>query len=440
MTSSVPLVIGNTYERIYPDHAAKWDRSRTMRKVHDWVLYVDVPATGKEIIDRVTFRLGPSFEPNDYVRHSPIPSPDGMGWRYCTRQQTYCMDFGVKIEVKGRGGSIRTYVYTLCARSFVNGDHNFIEPRRLQPIRLLKLAPYINFGVELELTSDLSAREIAAYYDTAPGPKVVVVDGYRQGRETMRHWKFVPDSSIQCGTMLPSCHTFELVSPILQGGSGLSELHQVLQTLDGTHGKIAVNNSMGFHVHVDVSGMHLPQLIKICQTFLKYEAVMDTFFPADRRSSSPQAQRYFQSHKTSMRMMQSSSTSTNRRRHAALAMCTSLEDLVDLWSPDKYYKLNLQNLITGRQPTIEFRQHHATADYETVGAWVRFCIAMVTNAAALAAPKPLHPSRTVDEAFTLLFAYCIKDQALEEFYTKRRILAERECCSSCAGGRGCRRA
>jgi hypothetical protein len=108
MTSSVPLMIGNTYERIYPDHAAKWDRSRTMRKVHDWVLYVDVPATGKEIIDRVTFRLGSSFEPSDYVRHSPIPSSDGLGWRFCTRQQTYAMDFNVKIEVKGRGGSIRT--------------------------------------------------------------------------------------------------------------------------------------------------------------------------------------------------------------------------------------------------------------------------------------------------------------------------------------------
>jgi Putative amidoligase enzyme len=440
MSNSVVLSIGNTYQRL-PEHQAKLDRSRTYRKVHDWVLYVDVPNDhpgDKEIIDRVTFRLGSSFVPSDYVRHCPVPSAttssSTSGWRFCTRQQTYVMGFDVEIEVRGRGGSVRTYTHTLLARSpHHEARRNFHEPRPLQPVRMLKLAPH-NFGVELELTSDLTAREIAAYIS----PAVVVLDDYRQGRATNHQWKLVPDGSIQCGTFLPNCHTFELVSPILNGGSGLSELHQVLRTLDQAQGKIVVNNSMGFHVHVDVSDLNLPQLIKICQTFVKYEAVLDTFFPADRRSHSPQAQRYFQSHKN---MLHGTSSSNNYRRryHVALACCTSLEELVELWSPTKYYKLNLQNLVTGRQPTMEFRQHHATANYETVSAWVRFCVAMVTNAARFPPPRPLHPARTVDEAYTFLFAYCIKDQALEEFYTKRRILAERECCSSCAGGLGCRR-
>jgi hypothetical protein len=433
-TSGVVLSIGNTYQRL-PEHQARLDRSRSFRKVHDWVLYVDVPnRISADVIDRVIFRLGPSFVPSDYVRRSPVPasstSPDGV-WRFATRQQTYAMDFDVQVEIRGRGGTVQSYTHRLLARRH-EARWTFQESRRPQPVRMLKLAPH-NFGVELELTSDLTAREVASYVS----PEVVVVDDYRNGRVTSDRWKLVPDGSIQCSNFLPNCHTFELVSPILNGGAGLSELHQVLKTLDQAQGKIAVNNSMGFHVHVDVTELELPELIKICQTFLKYEVVMDKFFPADRRSDSSQAQRYFQSHRTMGDG--SSSASYNRRRHVALANCTSLEDLVELWSPSKYYKLNLQNLATGRQPTVEFRQHHATASYETVSAWVRFCVALVTNAARLPPPRPLLPSRTVDEALTFLFAYCIKDQALEEFYVQRRELAKRECCSSCAGGLGCRR-
>jgi transcription initiation factor IIF auxiliary subunit len=77
MSNSVVLSIGNTYQRL-PEHQAKLDRSRTYRKVHDWVLYVDVPNDhpgDKEIIDRVTFRLGSSFVPSDFVRHCPVPPP-----------------------------------------------------------------------------------------------------------------------------------------------------------------------------------------------------------------------------------------------------------------------------------------------------------------------------------------------------------------------------
>jgi hypothetical protein len=71
----------------------------------------------------------------------------------------------------------------------------------------------------------------------------------------------------------------------------------------------------------------------------------------------------------------------------AIFSCQTRKDLYELINPNmfrqRYHKLNLQNLATGRQPTIEFRQHHSTKDVVEIVAWVRFCVLFVTSAARL---------------------------------------------------------
>ena len=105
------------------------------------------------------------------------------------------------------------------------------------------------------------------------------------------------------------------------------------------------------------------------------------------------------------------------------------------------YKLNLQNLKNGRQPTIEFRQHSSTTNYDKVSAWVRFCVRFCENAANLAPPTPFKRGRDVDSKFEALFCFVIKDRALRNFYKKRKDLLEYEsdgpCCTDCSSGRGC---
>jgi len=113
----------------------------------------------------------------------------------------------------------------------------------------------------------------------------------------------------------------------------------------------------------------------------------------------------------------------------------------------KYYKLNLQNLVTGRQPTIEFRQHSATSSYDKISSWVRFCTRFVDNSARLAAPSNFSDSTSLSKQIDALFFYVVKDRALRDFYLARMrelgMSADEDhdgaCCAGCAAGMACSR-
>jgi hypothetical protein len=103
----------------------------------------------------------------------------------------------------------------------------------------------------------------------------------------------------------------------------------------------------------------------------------------------------------------------------------------------RYHKLNLQNLATGRQPTIEFRQHHSTKDEVEILAWVRFCILFVVNAATI---PPFDSLSHVDYAtryeratFNRLFENIIKCPSLEEYYSKKRLEYDSGAVPECSG-------
>jgi len=177
---------------------------------------------------------------------------------------------------------------------------------------------------------------------------------------------------------------------------------------------------MGFHVHVDVSSHSVPQLVKICQNFIKSEKVMDTFVPPPRQTG---ASRFCQSNRGCVlrSIRTSNSSKVNKLCHDRLRSCGTRLQLAKVMNVDSsFYKLNLQNLKLGRPPTVEFRQHSATHNWRKVDTWVRFCVAFCTNSAKLSSPSPFKAGLPVDKQFDCLFWYVIKDRALRDFYRNRQ--------------------
>lgn len=313
------------------------------------------------------------------------------------------------------------------------------------------------FGVELELSTMES-------YDTATiativnsrlekiGLVVVVVDSYLESkrmRVPSNTWRLVPDLSISCNRNFPNCTKFELVSPILRGGNGLHQLDLVLRAFnDDDDMNLIVNKSMGLHVHIDVSALSVPQLIRVCQNFCKYEDVMDALVPQSRRTGSVESNTYFRSNRLAVGC-------NSHDLHRRLENCGCHRTVADLMNPSfgqdqdrwsRYYKLNLQNLTTGQRNTIEFRQHSATYEFPKIAAWVRFIHNFVNNSTAMTeSPIPFRDRRRPSSSssngrtaiqnefdsthfqrlrrltfeFDDLFQNLIKDNALKLYYQKR---------------------
>jgi hypothetical protein len=444
--STVKFVVGNTYREI-PQGNAKFDRTHKFRKVHDWTLYVDVLEGSVDVVQHVVFDMqNASFQPQIFTACAPVKvnrSDGTVAWRFSTRQQTYAM-ITCRISLKGRGGSVspgisHTVKRKQCEDSQIRIFQETRPPKALTPVALKD----VRFGIELELTSDQThpPTQVARTLQQQTGRRVnVMTENYREAHNDNQyeHWKLMSDSSISCHIHRPDCHAFELVSPILRGPAGLVECQTVLAGIARV-GSIKVNKSMGFHVHVDVTNVSRKGLICICQNFLKYEETMDAFMPPSRRNNT-----FCKSNKNAV------AGGTNKQRHEALAQCRTVKELCDTMNPspgERYYKLNLQNLKTGRQNTIEFRQHSSSVSPEKVLNWIRFCVSFVTNSIRCQSPSAMGKNRVLSEQLDLLSQYVIKDRYLGTFYTNRvkelrtrgreEGAEEEACCSGCANGGSC---
>ena len=191
----VVYVVGNTWQEI-PEHAAKYDRSGQYLKTHDWTLFLDVIEGNPDLIQRVTFDLGGSFNPRSFSCSCPIKVKRHNGqdaWRYSTRQQAYG-GVTVNITLLGASGSrAEAKPYRIILGHEANRRHSgerqvFRENLSAKPLPMVKVAPEQAFGIELELTSpaDVSLEQIASQLTNrlrGRFGRITVIRNYREGKK-----------------------------------------------------------------------------------------------------------------------------------------------------------------------------------------------------------------------------------------------------------------
>ena len=235
------------------------------------------------------------------------------------------------------------------ARMVTNGNYGFVVnalrrmnecgdgPNIHPSTAALDYAFNRKFGIEIEAYN--CSRERLARELKEAGIEVTV-EGYNH--TTRPHWKLVTDSS------LSGNDTFELLSPILVGETGLRELEKVCWVLDLCD--VKVNESCGLHVYIDATGFNMETWRNLALSYKHLEPVIDRFMPASRRDN-----RYCRG-----------------LGHVSDEMIRSARTVDELKGRigDRYHKVNLE--AYSRHKTVEFRQHSGTINFAKMEKWIRF--------------------------------------------------------------------
>ncbi len=194
------------------------------------------------------------------------------------------------------------------------------------------------FGIEMEIAGISQTQALNALREAGLAAKI---ENYNH--DTRPNWKIVTDASVRDG--------FEVVSPILNGETGLREAETAANALEAAGAKI--NRSCGLHVHFDAANLSARAIQTIATRYARHEREIDAFMPKSRRGN---ANTYCKSTKQIF-------------ESATFQNASSIEEMIGI-QQSRYFKVNLQSFR--RHRTIEFRQHAGTVSAEKIGNWVRF--------------------------------------------------------------------
>lgn len=209
------------------------------------------------------------------------------------------------------------------------------------------------FGIEVEFVG-ACPRQVARVINEVEGVECSFA-GYTH--LTTSYWKVVSDASLNS----VRGYAGELVSPILQGTEGVTELFKVLEALNSVEG-VTVNRSCGLHVHLDCREMNINEIKTVFSRYEQYEEQIDLCMPRSRRGNPRWC--------AGTSMVKNSVKRATTKPSAARAA-------------GRYYKVNLTNIHT--RGSMEFRQHSGTTEFKKIVNWLSFLMQFVESSIEMAA-------------------------------------------------------
>lgn len=218
----------------------------------------------------------------------------------------------------------------------------------LEPQTNLAIRPITRkFGVEIEGWSTLR-RDYFARRLFKGGVKTTTSE-YNSSTTAPEAWTIMRDGSIDIP--VSRGHAVEVISPILQGVEGLSELHHVCKALDSDKlfedYKLRINDSCGLHVHFDLSDLDESTLKRIYDIYSHCQEEINLFLSHARIDNDK---------------------------------CLELETN-DTWK-QLFLDYNKYLAVRRTPHTIEFRQLQSTIDFTTIAMWISMMQSIIDVAEA----------------------------------------------------------
>jgi hypothetical protein len=208
-------------------------------------------------------------------------------------------------------------------------------------------ASEITFGIEIECYLPAGSVVVGAYHAGAALP------GFPAG------WNAQADGSLGCRR---GKQAVEVVSPVLKGAEGLSQVKDVLAKLNEMGASVSVK--CGFHVHVGFAG-DAAALERLTTLVANHETAIFATTGTKNRERGGYC-----------RPIRRSFAGTT----FAAAAAGSARPVSGEAANNRYHLLNLTNLARGIRPTVEFRAFAGTLNFGKVAAYVRLCVGIVERA------------------------------------------------------------
>jgi hypothetical protein len=300
-----------------------------------------------------------------------------------------------KLNIKPHPALTREQAYWIIRELLAKMDMEYGEfINLLKKNPNIELMPLTSYGLELEgLVKDREKfyeRLIELGYN-------VKLTGYSHEMEN-ELWKIGDDGSVRRSMNdeeRSNYQSVELTTPKLYAVDGLKKVKTALEVWNEIGA--SVNNSCGFHVHVDAYNFSQRELARLLLVWMRIEPVVYFLVSPSRRNNS----------------------------YAKFLRRTHLYNLANMIlgridNDDRYYALNLAAFR--KYKTVEFRVHQGTTNFEKVKSWTIFLLKLMEKVKGGLKWYHFSEEPTIEEVLDKLG---IVENAVPIIQETRRFLIER---------------